>query len=76
VRLEVTEHLVRISRDRMASHAVRPAEEDQGSPLLRKGHRAEVTTRKAVERRICRSQGDLKLSDRPSPHADSDCAWR
>src|SRR5215467_6951340 len=70
--LEVAEHLVRLSRDRVAADAAGPAKEQHRAPLLGGGHRVVRPARIPVDRRIRVDLSKFELRDRPADVVERD----
>src|SRR5689334_7445335 len=61
VHLEIAEHLVRLTAHGVAFDALPFAEEDECAALLLLIHRARVTARKSIDRRIGKDQREFEL---------------
>jgi hypothetical protein len=75
--LEVGEHFIGLpdrgaTRYGVALHASSLAEEQERTALLRSAHRSVIATRKAIDGRIGKNQGELEFGDGLAEHEEID----
>ena len=69
---EIAKQFVRAASDGVTLHAVRFIEEKQSPALLRIGHRPRFPADKTIDRRIHKSDRELKLGDGLAEHCECD----
>src|SRR5262249_14564569 len=70
--LEVAEHFVRSSRDRVAAHTPGFAEKEKRTALFGRSHRLTSPSRELIGGRICKHQPELQFGYRFSHHDEID----